>query len=90
MGCAVGLPQNIGVLSHKSFDLSKKDLNEFFSLVNCNNKMKKDVNVVASISDYPKTAHKGQRVNFRFVITNNGTKLIYDVRIDAQEIYKKL
>jgi hypothetical protein len=29
-------------------------------------------------------------VNFEFVITKKGTKPIYNVRIDAQSVYKKL
>lgn len=50
----------------------------------------KEINVVLSIADYLKTAHKGQEVSINYVVTNKGTKPIHNVILEGQSIRKEL
>lgn len=50
----------------------------------------KTVNVVTSIKNYPKKAYQGQNLKYTCVITNKGTKPIYNVLVDGMSVYKEL
>lgn len=86
MGCAVGVSQHQPT-NQKSLMLSQENPSETNS-INCNSQSTKTINVLTSIEDCPKTAQKGQNVTLKLVITNKGTKPIYNVVIDDQPIHK--
>ncbi|MDD3984371.1 MAG: hypothetical protein PHY59_00405 [Methanobacterium sp.] len=47
-------------------------------------------NIITSLENVLKTAQKGQKIIFKYVITNTGKKTIYNVKIVGQELEKKL
>ncbi len=63
---------------------------ESCSAVISNGKSSKAINVITSIENCPKTAHKGQYVTLKLIITNKGTKPIYNVLIDEQNIHETI
>jgi hypothetical protein len=79
MAFALNIPIEYGLTHSSNFILQN-------NVVQSN----KTVDVVKSIEGKVKTAHKGQNVTIKYVVSNKGTKPIYNVVVDGQCIHKNL
>jgi hypothetical protein len=88
MGGVMGVPTYDQPITQNSLTASQGNPIVPNCAVISNAKSNKAINIVTSIENCPKTAHKGQYVTLKLVIINKGTKPIYDVVIYDQGIQK--